>query len=353
MNVEYEDVLQLYRGWRKSESALRDKDKELYAVKNRVNQLQDSHNRFRGQIQALESVKELTVSLQTQLTALQHENKQLLSDNKELANLNLKAEEILRDKKHDEQNQAKMSRNVQIEFATLKGRYEETLKAQKELERIAHQEQTSRLATEHRLATAEQTVKEIAHDNKSLRHELESSQHKLNQCDQELLHASEQLSSITKEIVSISTTKEALTNAEAEVNILKGDISRLIALFDHLPGGKEFFYHWQDSQRMSFVGTEDAEPFIETDYHPERSSFIVSSYDGGAITDMAATEFAHLKRVRGKDPFPLSAKYLYVYIGIYDSRYLGICLLYTVSCVDTQTCRFTISVMFTLAAANI
>ena len=54
-NVDYEDVLHLYRGWRKSEGALKDKTKELNALKIRVKQLQESHIKFRGQIQALES----------------------------------------------------------------------------------------------------------------------------------------------------------------------------------------------------------------------------------------------------------------------------------------------------------
>ena len=58
-NVDYEDVLHLYRGWRKAEGALKEKNKELNALKIRVKQLQESHIKFRGQIQALESVKEL------------------------------------------------------------------------------------------------------------------------------------------------------------------------------------------------------------------------------------------------------------------------------------------------------
>ena len=43
---------------------LKDKDKELSAMRNRVEQLQLSHNKFRGQMGALEGVKELTITLQ-------------------------------------------------------------------------------------------------------------------------------------------------------------------------------------------------------------------------------------------------------------------------------------------------
>src|SRR5947209_7613408 len=108
MNVDYDDVLHLYRGWRKSESALKDKNKELNALKQRIAQLQESHDQFRSKINALESVKELTVSLQNQLTALQQENKQLLSENKELAELSIRAESLLQEKVNTETRQAKV-----------------------------------------------------------------------------------------------------------------------------------------------------------------------------------------------------------------------------------------------------
>ena len=93
-NVDYEDVLHLYRGWRKAEGALKEKNKELNALKIRVKQLQESHIKFRGQIQALES-KELIISLQAQLSTTQQENISLVNDNKELKSLNMQAEDML------------------------------------------------------------------------------------------------------------------------------------------------------------------------------------------------------------------------------------------------------------------
>lgn len=59
MNVDYDDVLHLYRGWRKSEASLKEKVKELNSLKEKVKDLQDSHAKFRGKMQALESVKEV------------------------------------------------------------------------------------------------------------------------------------------------------------------------------------------------------------------------------------------------------------------------------------------------------
>lgn len=304
MNVDYEDVIQIYKAMRKSENAGKDKDRELAALKNRINQLQDSHNRFRGQIQALESVKELTVSLQTQVTSLQQENKQLLSENRELASLNLRAEELLREKEDDEKGQAKMLKNVQIEFATLTGRYEETIKAQRDLERMANAERSARMALDSRLVASDRSVSDLNEENKSLRHQLDSAQLKLNQCDQELLHASEQLSSITKEIVSISTTREALVNAEAEVSLLKGDISRLLRLVEGLGGGRDFSAHWADSEALTFTGMDYPEE--EDDMYMSQSMF-ESGGQQSMSRKMSETEFAHLKRMHGKDPFPLTS----------------------------------------------
>ena len=111
-NVDYEDVLHLYRGWRKAEGALKEKNKELNALKIRVKQLQESHIKFRGQIQALESVKELTVSLQAQLSTTQQENISLVNDNKELKSLNLQAEDMLRERANQEAEQTKAFRDV-------------------------------------------------------------------------------------------------------------------------------------------------------------------------------------------------------------------------------------------------
>ncbi|RYH21037.1 hypothetical protein EON65_21660 [archaeon] len=318
MNVEYADVLNLFRSLKKSESALKDKDKELTILRNQVNQLKDSHGKFRGQLHTLESVKELTVSLQSQLTSLQQENNTLVEENKELANLNLRAEELLKEKEREEQNQTKMLRSVQLDFATLKGRYEETLKAQKQLEIVAQNEQTSRVAIHNRLNAADETISELTEQNKRLKRELDTANHKLNQCDQEILHASEQLSSITKEVVNISSTKEALLKAEAEVSLLKGDISRLIHLFEYIGEGEEFFHHWGDSHGMSFVGTDlDEEGYnFDMEYNgdhthtsPHTHSIPYnphSSQHTHHSLPLNATEYAHLKRLYGKDPFPLT-----------------------------------------------
>lgn len=325
MNVDYEDVLHLYKGWRKSEATLRDKDKELSVTKEKFRQMQDELGKFRNKLQALESFKELTITLQNQLSQVQHENKRLVAENEELAKLSLNAEELLQKKDKDIVDQARALKDVQLEFATLKGRYEESLKAHRELERLAAEEQALRMSLESRLGSVDQTVDDVRDENRALRQKLEATNIKLAQCDQELLHASEQLSSISREVVNISTTKDALEIAESEVGVLKGDISRLLRLLEKSSTTKDFIAHWKDSGGMHFVGI-DRDPssvhrsgsalhssgvdlfsrtglsLSEGDFHDAHDhSAMISKYD---LTPM---EFNHLKEVHGTDPYPMTS----------------------------------------------
>jgi hypothetical protein len=327
MNVDYEDVLHLYRGWRKSENLLKDKDKELASLKQRIKMLEDKHSQFRNQIQALESVKELTINLQAELSNVQHENKLLVHENRELAELNLHAEELLKEKERNENDQAKLLKNVQIEFATLKGRYEETMKIQRELEKIANDEQAVRLSLEQRLRQSDNSIEGLKEENTLLKQKLETASHKLNQCDQELLHASEQLSSISKEIININNLKEQLASSIAENGVLKGDITRLLKLFEYSTATKEFLDQWQVSDGLNFVGFDrdpssvtrfssggnttidiSAQGLFGADYYDPHAE---GGFDGGAESkyDLTPSEFAQLKRIHGRDPFPMTSTY--------------------------------------------
>jgi chromosome segregation ATPase len=324
MNVEYEDVLQIYRGWRKSENMLKDKDKELQSLKTRIKQLQDSHSQFRNQIHALESVKELTMTLQQEVSTLQQENRQLVAENKELASLNLNAEILLKEKDHQEVESSRILKSVQLEFATLKGRYEETLKIQKELEKIASDEQATRMSAESRLKQADFTIESLKEETYSFKQKLEAANHKLNQCDQELMHASEQLSSISREVIAINNIKESLATSQAENGVLRGDITRLLKLLEYSSATRDFVEQWQSSSGMNFVGF-DHDP---TSVSKFSSSFAAGmgmgnefshDFDHGengenGIADeskynISPVDFAQLKRIHGRDPFPLSSSY--------------------------------------------
>ena len=296
-NVDYEDVLHLYRGWRKSEGALKDKNKELAALRARVKQLQDSHTRFRGQIQALESVKELTISLQTQLSTVQQENAQLVLENKELVELNKQAENMLRDRANAETQQQKSFRDVQIEFAMLRGRYEEISISQKNLEEMAADEQVMRMTAEGRLHAAEDTINALREEIRGLRLKLDATSTRIHQSDQELAHASEQLSSLAREVSGIAKEREALATAEAENGILKGDIARLLRLLEHYPAAKGFLTRWRDADDLSFLGVSAAAGGSVQGQGGQDAMF-----EENLITP---SELAHLKRVHGTDPFPV------------------------------------------------
>lgn len=329
MNVEYEDVLHLYRGWRKSESALKDKNKELAALKARVAQLQDSHVKFRGQIQSLDSVKELTVTLQNQLAVMQQENKQLAMENKELAQLNIRADELLREKETEEEGQTRVLRDVQMDFATLRGRYEETTRAHRELEKLASDEQALRLATEARFNSMEDTVHALREENRQLREQIDSAAMRLSQCDQELLHASEQLGSLSRESSTLHAAKSSLATKEAEVALLKGDIARLLHVMERAPATRAFLSHWQDSGGMDFVGIDRELSSMARDISAHHNHGLDDTHAGGldhtgrdlsrshvysganesaVLTsfDLTPAEFAHMKRIHGGDPFPMT-----------------------------------------------
>ena len=334
-NVDYDDVLHLYRGWRKSENALRSKNKELNELKARVKQLHDSHIKFRSQIQALEAVKELTVSLQTQLSVLTEENNRLATENRELCELNTQAENLLRERMEVENQQSRALRNIQVDFATLRGRYEEISSSQRDLEALAADEQAMRMSCEARLEQAENTAENLRNENTALRIQLDATTLRMNQCDNELAHASEQLSSLGREIAHISAAGEAFSASQAEIGVLKGDIARLLRLLEHYPAAKGFIVRWQDSEGMSFVGIQNKEtsgsptrraklprdsnspsrgrssidfedtlktsrgslPFIEDD---------INDTDGWLRAGISPAELNNLRRSHNGDPFPMS-----------------------------------------------
>eukprot|EP00605_Chrysophyceae_sp_TOSAG23-4_P000727 GSChrysophyteH1.ASY1.ANO1.811.1 assembled CDS len=303
-NVDYEDVLHLYRGWRKSEGALKDKTKELNALKIRVKQLQESHIKFRGQIQALESVKELTVSLQSQLSTVQEENSVLVDENRELKDLNNNAEEMLKEHQQRETEQTRAFRDVQIEFAMLRGRYEEMAISQRELETMTANEQAMRMAAESRISSGEENITTLREENKALRMKLDTTTQRMAQCDASLAAASEQLSTLSREVAGIAETRDDLSTAQAEVGMLKGDIARLLRLMENYPAAKGFLAKWRDSDGMAFIGIP--KPGAKDKYDMPRPPG--DGKDGDAL--ISVSEVARLQRTHGTDTFPLMSTML-------------------------------------------
>lgn len=336
-HLDYDDVLQMYKSWKNCERELRDKTKELATVTEKVKSLQQSHYQFRGQIQALESVKDLTSRLNAQVSELQARNEALANENEDLTQLNSQAEQVLREHMAREETYIQKIHNSQHELETLKKTYDELLAAHKECEKMARDEQKMRLAAETQLRYLNESHERLTDETRTLRALNDSTTSKLTQCDAELAHASEQLALLSKEISTVKNTTERVAVSEAELDVLKGDIARLVHLFDVYPALQGFMQRWSDSDGMSFVGlgpqTNQMENFaadfpssIHSASHLEQTSHLRASisddFDSNLIDDIddplniigrvdavnkhiTSGQFDHIKRVHNNDPFPM------------------------------------------------
>lgn len=305
LNVDYDDVLNLYRGWKRSEGLLQNKSKELTALKTRMKQLQESHAKFRSQIQALESVKELTVTLQSELSSFQQENVQLEAENNELARINQKAEENLDKARRDIDQLTKALHDYEVKSEHIRGRYEEVSRTNAELERTVSEEKANRLAAENRVRIAEAQIADLQADNRALLDKLNSKASREQDTDRDLRQAASQLMTLSNEVAKLGEVKEELAVVEAEKDILKGDIARLIRLLEHYPAAEGFVQRWYDNQGLSFSGLDRLHGSKGTGGHRDDPEARAMGLASDLITP---EEFAHLKRLHGGgDPFPMTA----------------------------------------------
>ena len=253
-NIDYDDVLHLYRGWRRSERALNEKCSEFNLLKAKTEQLQESHVRFKAQIQSLESMKEYTMKLQSQLSRSQAENEFLTKENKSLVESTLKAETQSQELKTAAIAKNQAYRDAQSEAVTLRVQHQESLAEQKELEGRLSNEVASRASVETLLTNNDEVVDALRAENNSLRRRMDSNNARMSLYDQQLEATSLQISALSDEVARATEAKEMMVTAEAEVGVLKGDISRLLRLMDHYPASKEFLERWHVSDGMSFMG---------------------------------------------------------------------------------------------------
>lgn len=306
LNVDYDDVLHLYRGWRRSEGLLQDKNKELAALKGRIKQLQDSHLKFRSQIQALESVKELTVTLQTQLSIFQQENVQLISENKELLDINAQCESSMEHMSKELQDIKQKLHETEVRGENMKGRYEEVTVSNAEMERLATEEQAKRQAAEARLKNAEEMIEQLQREKKDLQDRVKITSNRMDETKKELGEVAKQLTVYSNEVTELGVVKDQLATAEAERDIVKGDISRLLRLLEHYPAAKGFVKRWQDNQGLSFIGVDNAAARESMSMQKSQSRY--EDIEEGDENDLTPDELAHLKRLHGNgDPYPMAS----------------------------------------------
>ena len=88
--VDYDDVLHWYRGWRRSDSDLKEKNRQYDISHERTLQLLESLVKFRAQLLFQESVKDFAIKSQSELSIVHRENKILLKQNDQLDLLNVR-----------------------------------------------------------------------------------------------------------------------------------------------------------------------------------------------------------------------------------------------------------------------
>ena len=173
---------------------MQDKNKELSALKGSIKLLQDSHVKFRSQIQALESVKELTVTLQTQVSVFQQENIQLVAENKELLDMNVRSEQKLGAATKEIDDLRRRLHDMEVRSENMKGRYDEASESQAAMEKLAIEEQAKRQAAENRLQSTLTTVEQLRRENIDVQEKLQASTARISDTNKELGQAAKQLS---------------------------------------------------------------------------------------------------------------------------------------------------------------
>lgn len=252
--VNYDDVLHLYRGWRRSENALKEKKRDFDLLLIKTEQLQESHKRFRDQIQLLESVKDVATRLQSELSAMQKENKLLLNENRKLSASKSTLDTESRSLNSEIIAYKETNRNYEMKIAQLAKNCEESAAIQKALEAKISAEVVARTTAENRSASNDGLFEQLRTESSFQRTEANESAVRIAQFDQELRLASKHITSLTEEIARTKETTAQSNAVETEVGILKGDISRLLRLLDHYPASEDFLDRWYASDGMSFLG---------------------------------------------------------------------------------------------------
>jgi hypothetical protein len=281
--VGYDDVLHLYRGWRRSESDLQLKSTQYDLLHQRAQQLQESLGKFRAQILSLESVKDFAIKLQSELNVVHQENKILLKQNNQLSSCNVRVEAALASCESSNKVNVTARVDSEAESAVLRENYELALAAQKSLEQKLIVEREHRASAESSAISNDRLISFLKTEIRDLTSRAEINATTMLRYNQESQHAVKLISSLTQELEDSVIQKDLLSAAESETATLKGDISRLLRLLHHYPSSEDFSNRWHASDGMSFLGmsvpkgcgtvTSSCSSFkaLNTDYDPCKS----------------------------------------------------------------------------------
>lgn len=252
--VDYDDVLHLYRGWRRSDSDLKEKCKQYDILHERMLQLQESLVKFRAQLLSLESVKDFAIKLQSELNIVHQENNILLKQNTQLNLLNGRVEAALVNCEISFKSNADAIVDSQAESAELRKNYGLALATQKILESKLTIERELRVSAETLAVSNDKLVTSLQTEIRELVFLADTNGTTVLRYDQDSQHASRLISSLTQDLHNAKIDKSLLIIAESESAALKGDISRLLRLLHHYPSSEDFSNRWHASDGMSFLG---------------------------------------------------------------------------------------------------
>jgi hypothetical protein len=320
LNLDYDDVLHLYRGWRAAETQVKDKTKEINALRERLAVQQQENSEFKDNLHTLEGLRDLKIKLETDLAFTEKENDQLKGDLRNVQESHNSLENIIKSKEALVEQQRGYIQNLEIEITSQKGMYAECVETIKVKNNLLEEEIARTKALRIDLSTTQDIVATLKRDNETLKGKLDTTTARMLQCDRNLAHASEQLRDLTVEVGGMAKEKfdlrDNVSQFEAEVNILQKDISRLLQLLEHYPSSKRFLNSWRASQGMTFVGAgrprqqrTDERDYLDMDMHDEDDDFEAEDDHGMGWKDVNIDpdELADMKRYHGgidKHPLP-------------------------------------------------
>lgn len=241
------------------DNIIADRDSTIAELHSFINQLNARHEH-----ETKELLQQLGIA-NDNITKLSHQNK-------ELSEIHNQTELVLQDQLSNTlllQSKLTMhshheatEHNSQIDLAILRGRYDELYKVREkersEFEHLYSNEQTIRISLEQQLRSARDELASLINTNNELNVSLNTTTVQNNQYDKELMYASEQLAKLSIEVNEMRSRIERAVATEAENNVLKCDIKRLIQLLTHYPAAKGFIESWKNNQDgMTFIGYDD------------------------------------------------------------------------------------------------
>ena len=282
LNIEYDDILHLYRGFRKTEGLLSDKSKEYESLAKQYETLQQNFNNCQDKLKSLETLRDNTHQLETQILQLHQQNEQLVHENNELAQISIQAEEIVREKISLEEQYVKEIGEMKETIAVLQNKYDELCKSKYVVDQSLQDILQDKEAMTHQMHEVEDLNEVLKEENFILRKKLDAARDKLTACDRDLTLASEKLLELSTEVASMAQTEASTQLNSTENFLLKRDISRLLKLLENYPNAHGFLSHWRDSGGMSYVGPLSMAELRATAAHDQRATLqsIQSNHPG-------------------------------------------------------------------------